>query len=329
MASSPAAVADESPNGICRTTYWCHECDMSVTLFSSSPPLLCPQCTGEFLEQMDLPNPNPNSSPNFSSLPPPLSSILDPFLSPQTLTLTDSESDSDAPFHTFDAPEDFFIDRLIHHLAEPDDDTDSDGDRYHRSGPCPTSPASIENIPTVKITTEFLNSHDSLLCAVCKDEFVLDVEAKELPCKHIYHCDCILPWLSQHNSCPVCRFRLPADESNRRSGRRAASGSRVSLRFGSLMDEDDLFGVGNTLRHIARRHQLVFPVRATAAVDSSQMAQAETSSAGPANSGETVSSWPVEGTNSVGGGGSGSARGRILDDEGDAVMSEARRGLLN
>ncbi|KAJ8765945.1 hypothetical protein K2173_020461 [Erythroxylum novogranatense] len=74
----------------------------------------------------------------------------------------------------------------------------------------PASKAAIESMPTIEIN-EWHTSTESH-CAVCKEAFELSTEAREMPCKHIYHSDCILPWLSLRNSCPVCRHELPADD---------------------------------------------------------------------------------------------------------------------
>lgn len=41
-------------------------------------------------------------------------------------------------------------------------------------------------------------------CNVCYDEFAEDEDKiiVQLPCTHIYHEECILPWLEEHNTCP-------------------------------------------------------------------------------------------------------------------------------
>ncbi|CAK9185333.1 unnamed protein product [Ilex paraguariensis] len=73
----------------------------------------------------------------------------------------------------------------------------------------PASKSAIESLPTIKIFSAHLvnDSH----CAVCKEPFEMDSEAREMRCKHIYHSDCIVPWLGIRNSCPVCRHELPSD----------------------------------------------------------------------------------------------------------------------
>ncbi|KAJ8443163.1 hypothetical protein Cgig2_005714 [Carnegiea gigantea] len=73
----------------------------------------------------------------------------------------------------------------------------------------PASKAAIESMPTIEIVEAHVDSESH--CAVCKEAFDLGTEAREMPCKHIYHPDCILPWLSLRNSCPVCRQELPSD----------------------------------------------------------------------------------------------------------------------
>ncbi|KAJ7531307.1 hypothetical protein O6H91_14G039600 [Diphasiastrum complanatum] len=95
------------------------------------------------------------------------------------------------------------LQQLIQHLAE------NDPNRY---GTPPASKSAIESLPTIRISEEHLGT-DYAQCAVCKDEFDLGAEVRKMPCKHMYHGECILPWLAQHNSCPVCRHELPTDDS--------------------------------------------------------------------------------------------------------------------
>ncbi|OWM70038.1 probable E3 ubiquitin-protein ligase RHC2A [Punica granatum] len=80
----------------------------------------------------------------------------------------------------------------------------------------PASKAAIESMPSVEIGEDIIETE--LHCAVCKEVFELGNEAREMPCKHIYHQDCILPWLSLRNSCPVCRHEMPPAEMAEPSG---------------------------------------------------------------------------------------------------------------
>jgi hypothetical protein len=88
----------------------------------------------------------------------------------------------------------------------------------HRSqGPPPTSEAFLKSIPKAKIEQSHVDKKEE--CSICKDEFTLDQEVASLPCGHLYHEDCVVPWLKEHNTCPYCRHQLPAvsqEEQNRR-----------------------------------------------------------------------------------------------------------------
>ncbi|KAJ4725772.1 E3 ubiquitin-protein ligase RING1 [Melia azedarach] len=91
----------------------------------------------------------------------------------------------------------------------------------------PASKAAIDSMPTIEISSTHTSSECH--CAVCTEPFELGIKARELPCKHIYHTDCILPWLAMRNSCPVCRQELPVEESPQENENLEQSGEQETM----------------------------------------------------------------------------------------------------
>lgn len=48
-------------------------------------------------------------------------------------------------------------------------------------------------------------------CPVCCESFDIGAQLVVLPCQHVYHELCIVPWLQRTHTCPLCRFALPLD----------------------------------------------------------------------------------------------------------------------
>ncbi|KAF7823726.1 E3 ubiquitin-protein ligase RDUF2-like [Senna tora] len=97
------------------------------------------------------------------------------------------------------------FDRLLEQFSE------MEANGLGRSENLPASKTAIESMPTIEIVEDHVSTDTH--CAICKEAFELGSKAREMPCKHIYHSDCIVPWLSMRNSCPVCRDELPSDRS--------------------------------------------------------------------------------------------------------------------
>ncbi|KAG6422688.1 hypothetical protein SASPL_113066 [Salvia splendens] len=108
---------------------------------------------------------------------------------------------------------------LLQNLAE----SDSGAQR----GAPPAAKSVVEGLKGFRIDKE----ENVIACAICKDTVNVGEIAKNLPCGHGYHGDCIVPWLGARNSCPVCRFELPTDDPEYEEDRKkrvVAAGLRVA-----------------------------------------------------------------------------------------------------
>ncbi|KAG6436993.1 hypothetical protein SASPL_101900 [Salvia splendens] len=92
---------------------------------------------------------------------------------------------------------------LLDHLAE--------NNQSSRRGAPPASLSFVNNLPCLTINGDKQQQE----CAICKDSFTLGTRVNELPCLHLYHPSCILPWLAARNTCPLCRYELPTDDKER------------------------------------------------------------------------------------------------------------------
>ncbi|PWA90504.1 hypothetical protein CTI12_AA100390 [Artemisia annua] len=215
-----------------QSSYWCHRC--SRFIISQQPPLFCPDCNSGFIEQIhsptrpgSTPSPVPRSTGDVS----PINPIIMLRGNPPThggfeMYYDDGVGSGLRPLPV--SMSEFLLGSGFDRLLETLTQIEANGLGSGRVDPSqPASKAAIEALGTTEIKENHIAS--DLHCAVCKDVFELKTEVKEMPseskrempCQHLYHSECIIPWLSLRNSCPVCRHELPSnnnDNDNEPSG---------------------------------------------------------------------------------------------------------------
>lgn len=49
------------------------------------------------------------------------------------------------------------------------------------------------------------DTNPNVICPICYNALAFFDVISELTCKHKFHNDCIIKWISKNNSCPLCR----------------------------------------------------------------------------------------------------------------------------
>jgi E3 ubiquitin-protein ligase RNF115/126 len=217
--------------------YWCHLCKTQFSrLFIQGTEVFCRNCNKSFCE--DITNLQSEDDHPSKFMPFAYSRISrnrtvegDTFSRASSnntpySSLSNSNNSLDYPLsYDYYGASSSFPYRLLASLLATDENNmesildyilQNDTNRY---GSPPTCKNFIENLQKIKVDADLLktienkeNSNLKNICSVCKDEFDIDQILLELPCNHLFHEDCILPWLKERNSCPCCRFELPVEE---------------------------------------------------------------------------------------------------------------------
>ncbi|KAG8406951.1 hypothetical protein J3458_020459 [Metarhizium acridum] len=102
------------------------------------------------------------------------------------------------------------LDRIVTQLME----TTSQSNAAPRA-----SNEAITKLDRKTVDKEFLGLEDKAECSICIDAMKEGELATFLPCKHWFHDECIVPWLKQHNTCPVCRTPMEKNERGQENNR--------------------------------------------------------------------------------------------------------------
>lgn len=85
----------------------------------------------------------------------------------------------------------------------------------------PASDQALQNLDRRPVTAEMLGKDGNIECSICIDDLEEGQTAAFLPCKHWFHEECVVLWLKEHNTCPVCRSPI----ENRARGNASSSGN--------------------------------------------------------------------------------------------------------
>ena len=88
-----------------------------------------------------------------------------------------------------------------------------------------------------------VQSKDHMECCICTESYSTGCKMIQIQpgCGRYFHEECVLQWLSKHNTCPFCRFALPFEDDEMERYRMVQQRQQDSLRTGTTAS-DDFYG---------------------------------------------------------------------------------------
>lgn len=187
--------------------YYCHVCHRVFTMtFRSPTEMTCPYCDSAAIEEVPhvqhhtaLPirrNPQSERSPGSRGVL--LTADQSRRMSNATLMLRLLESQLREELESLQ----FAFENAHTRLGEE-----------YRTSAQPSKPKlskiMIGKLRSCTLDVDLVCSQPS--CPICSEDFVVSNEETKLPCGHIFHRYCVMPWLEQKQNCPICRTSLTDD----------------------------------------------------------------------------------------------------------------------
>ncbi|KUJ16817.1 uncharacterized protein LY89DRAFT_669267 [Mollisia scopiformis] len=125
------------------------------------------------------------------------------------------------------------------------------------NAPGPASPDAIASLPKKKIDEKMLGPEGKAECSVCMDDVHIGDDVVALPCSHWFHEVCASAWLSEHNTCPICRKGIDAETTPPSNSRRASQTGSPSGRS----PRPSRFGLGSEYSTTTRNETRLDSIR--------------------------------------------------------------------
>eukprot|EP00455_Lapot_gusevi_P012065 TRINITY_DN15659_c0_g1_i1.p1 TRINITY_DN15659_c0_g1~~TRINITY_DN15659_c0_g1_i1.p1 ORF type:complete len:261 (-),score=45.00 TRINITY_DN15659_c0_g1_i1:60-842(-) len=79
--------------------------------------------------------------------------------------------------------------------------------------PEPSQQEKIDQLPVIKFSTSGVDvsgasNQTNESCSICVSDYQPNEELRVLPCRHLFHKDCVDPWLATQSTCPYCRYEI-------------------------------------------------------------------------------------------------------------------------
>lgn len=111
------------------------------------------------------------------------------------------------------------LDRIITNLMEANPQSNA---------AAPASDEAISSLTRKPLDEATLGPEHKGECTICIEDMKLGDVATFLPCKHWFHEDCVVLWLKEHATCPICRAAISGTAAGNTQQQASSSSERAT-----------------------------------------------------------------------------------------------------